>query len=370
MSSMSLQRPQALVRFGLTIAVTVFTLSIPTWCQAQLPMIRAAAPLVDIRDGGEFRKGHWRINPQLKPDVYTTHARQATVTFITDLDSISCVVDPERPFRFVILFREKDSALTEIRYEPTHLEVLKAGGPYAHESASAAIPYVYVSVDAPAMRSLGARFPLDSIAGTGPEDTRVINMLHWVHTTFPHDGTKNAPASSGTLDLMEKCIADHNTVDCGSLATILKDCYAALGFRSRRLICLPQDSTDQDCHSITVVFLPALGRWVWMDPTNDAYVMDEGGRLLGPGEVRERLINDKPLRLNEDANWNHRSRVLASQYLYDYMAKNLFALLYYYRTAQGSGAVLLTPTGYEGPIPRTRAYAPICTHDPEVFWGK
>jgi hypothetical protein len=92
-----------------------------------------------------------------------------------------------------------------------------------------------------------------------------------------------------------------------------------------------------------------------MDPTNDAYVMDERGLLLGPGEVRERLISDRPVRLNEDANWNHRSKVVADQYLYDYMAKNLFALLYYYRTAQGSGAVLLTPTGYEGPIPRTRA---------------
>jgi hypothetical protein len=51
------------------------------------------------------------------------------------------------------------------------------------------------------------------------------------------------------------------------------------------------------------------------------------------------------------------------------MTKNLFALLYYYRTAQGEGAVLLTPTGYEGAIPRTRDSAPICTHDPDVFWG-
>src|SRR5512137_1648951 len=152
MMSMRLQQPQILARFGLATAVAVLALSIPTRCQAQLPMIRATAPLVDIRDGGEFRKSEWRISPQLKPDIYKTHSKRATVTFITDLDSICCVVDPDRPFRFVILFQEKDSALTEIRYEPTHLEVLKASGPYAHESASSAIPYIYDSVDGPAMK--------------------------------------------------------------------------------------------------------------------------------------------------------------------------------------------------------------------------
>jgi hypothetical protein len=356
--------------YVVAIAATLVLLLLHDQCAAQIPVIRAQAPLVDVRDGTAFRKEQWRISPGLRPDVYTTHAKHEKVTFITDLDSISCVVDPDRPFEFVILYQDKDSAFTEIRYEPTFLEKLKGGGPYGHEPASRRIPFVYDSADAPAMRSLRARFPLDSIAGAGSEETRVINVLHWVHTTFPHDGAKDAPASTGTQDLMEKCIVGHDPLNCGSLATILKDCYAALGFRSRRLVCLPIDSTDMDCHSIDVVFLPSLGRWVWMDPTNDAYVMDEHGLLIGPGEVRERLIDGRPVRLNEDANWNHRSKVTSDEYLHKYMTKNLFALLYYYRTAHAEGAVLLTPSGYEGAIPRTRAVAPICTHDPEVFWGR
>ena len=44
-----------------------------------------------------------------------------------------------------------------------------------------------------------------------------------------------------------------------------------------------------------------------MDPTNDAYVMNEKGELIGINEVRNRLINDQPLELNPDANWNHRT---------------------------------------------------------------
>ena len=356
---------------ALLIVIVFIVMTTPAICQIRVPVIRANDPLVDIRDGGELRKGQWRISPHLTPDVYKTHAKNEPVTFITDIDSISCVVGTDTPFTFVILFQGKDSALTEVRYEPTYLEVLIGGGPYAKDPARTTIPFLYRSADTPELRSLRSRFALDSIAGHGPDDVRVINILHWVHTTFPHDGTKDAPASSGTGDLMGKCIADSNaTVDCGSLATILADCYTALGFRARRVVCLPKDSTDNDCHSINAVYLPGIGRWVWMDPTNDAYVRDEQGQLLGIGDVRQRLIENRPLRLNEDANWNHRSPVTAARYLYNYMAKNLFALLYYGKTEEGSRPVLLTPASFPGAIPRTRAAAPVCTHDPEVFWGK
>ena len=68
----------------------------------------------------------------------------------------------------------------------------------------------------------------------------------------------------------------------------------------------------------------ALGKWIWLDPTFAAYVTDENGLLLHPGEVRYRLINDLPLVLNEDANWNHRSIQTKASYLDNYMAKNLY----------------------------------------------
>ena len=63
-----------------------------------------------------------------------------------------------------------------------------------------------------------------------------------------------------------------------------------------------------------------------MDPTNDAYVMDEKGELLGIEEVRKRIINDQPLILNPTANWNNRVSKNKEDYLYDYMAKNLYML--------------------------------------------
>jgi hypothetical protein len=159
------------------------------------------------------------------------------------------------------------------------------------------------------------------------------------------------------------------SLDCGSLARVLSDCYTAMGFKARRIICLPKDSTDVDCHSIDVVYSRTLRKWLWMDPTNDAYVMDEHGTLLSIAEVRERLISDRPVILNDDANWNHVNKVTAEYYLYDYMAKNLYALEYFYDAGGAAGTILLVPAEYAGVIPRTRAYNPICSHNPEVFWA-
>jgi len=102
-----------------------------------------------------------------------------------------------------------------------------------------------------------------------------------------------------------------------------------LGFKSRKIYCQPKDSLnmDYDAHVINAVYSTELKKWLWMDPTNDAYVMNEKGELLGIDEVRNRLIKDQPLILNPDANWNRRSSTTKDNYLYNYMAKNLYRFI-------------------------------------------
>ena len=87
---------------------------------------------------------------------------------------------------------------------------------------------------------------------------------------------------------------------------------------------------------VLVLCVVALGIIAWAlagflgdsntQATNDAYVMDEKGALLDIREVRERLINGKTLIVNPDANWNHKTSVIKEEYLYNYMAKNLYRL--------------------------------------------
>lgn len=89
---------------------------------------------------------------------------------------------------------------------------------------------------------------------------------------------------------------------------------------------MPKELEFDDCHVINMVYSNDLGKWIYLDPTNDAYVMDEKGTLLSVQEFRERLINGKPMILNPSANWNNEEACVAEYYLYFYMAKNLYRL--------------------------------------------
>jgi hypothetical protein len=334
-----------------------------------LRVIRANAGLVDIREGSEFRKGTWRISPRLRPDVYLSSKKDSAVVFYTDCDSISCVVNPAAPFDFVILLNGRDSAFTRVAYKPTHLDVLKMAREYNVHDTSTQPQGTFRSQDDPELKSIRLHYALDSVAGSGDEQNRIVNILHWVHNNFRHDGSRNAPDANSIQELMEKSFNGKATLDCGSLAYVLNSCYLSLGYRSRRIVCLPKDSTDFDCHSITSVYSPALGTWVWVDPTFDAYVMDEHDRPIGIAEVRERLIDNRPLKLNADANRNHVQKVEKDYYLYDYMAKNLYAVEYFFDAGGETKAMLLLPAEYKGVIPRTRSHNPICTTNPLVFWA-
>lgn len=110
------------------------------------------------------------------------------------------------------------------------------------------------------------------------------------------------------------------------MAQVLNECYLAMGFKSRFVTCMPRKMVN-DCHVINVVYSATLDKWVWVDPTFDAYVVDENGVMLSIQEVRERMRDGRPYFLNEDANWNNESPQTQKHYLDTYMAKNLYYLV-------------------------------------------
>lgn len=112
-----------------------------------------------------------------------------------------------------------------------------------------------------------------------------------------------------------------------------------------------------------------------MDPTFAAYVSDDEGTLLSIEEVRERLIQDRPLVLNDDANWNHENKQTAAHYLYDYMAKNLYLLNCATESKWGTESafhptyILLTPSADTACWVARRSHV-IVTTDAAAFWQK
>lgn len=340
------------------------------FAQQKLPVIKATSKKVDIRDGGILKKADWNISPELKPDIYITSNKNTKVTFYTNLDSISFLVKPNIKYDFIILLNNKDTALTQIMYEPSKLEILKNASQYNFNDTREITKFSYKSMNDSELVEIRKTFKLDSIAGTGNEILKILNLLHWVHNTFLADGTKEIPNHKNVADLMKICIKERKTLFCGAFTWVLNSCYLSMGLKSRQVVCLPKDSTDVDCHSINTVYSTTLNKWLWMDAMNNAYLMNEKGELLSIEEVRERLINDKPLILNPDANFNNLSSTTKDFYLNYYMAKNLYAFQCFVVDGGESKSNLLLPVEYKGIIPRTKINKPKCTNNPNVFWAK
>lgn len=356
--------------------------------QTGLPVISATTNVVSIRDGADFHEGIWGVVPEVRLDIYISHKKGEWVTFYTDQDSIAYLIHSDSIYNFVILLNGRDSAFTQIKYAPTHLEVLKGAGAFNYEEQLQVPAFTYQAADAPALVTLRQELKLDSIAGGGNEISKMLNIMRWLHDLVPHDGQRENPIVKNALSMIEECKRDERGLNCRGLATVLNECYLAMGYPSRILTCLPKDSIVQECHVINIVYSRQLGKWIWLDPTHASYVMDENGLLLDPFEVRTRLINDEPLILNPDANWNHQASTEKEFYLLDYMAKNLYRFdtplhsTYDYETEdankeveylelvpldayQQNPKVSTSPFGDTGMTRRT-----FKTNNPKIFWQR
>lgn len=354
--------------------------------QHHLPTIKATSSSVDIREGGILNKNAWRISPEIKPDIHFSSALGKRITFITDKDSISVILTRSTKFDFIIILNDTAKALTEIAYQPSYLDVLKSAAAYNTSDKRPIPAFTYQNKEDSNLQNLRKGFNLDSIAGGGSEVSRILKLMHWVHDLIPHDGQHDNPTVKNALSLITECRKDKRGLNCRGLATVLNECYLSLGIPSRFVTCMPKDSVFQDCHVINLVYSKELKKWLWVDPTNDAYVMNERGELLDIREVRQRLVEGKPLILNPEANWNHKQTQTKEYYLQYYMAKNLFRLecplesRYNYETWQEGKVVTYvellplntynqTPQKGTHTYPKTgTTFINYKTNNPNLFW--
>ena len=305
-----------------------------TFAQKKLKVVKATSTSVDIKDDNyPVRKNAWTIMPKEKLDVYTTSAKK--VTFYTDQESISFNVDPKvGEYDFIILVNGTDTARTQIKYDAkapnrrpvVYLDTLQKAGKYNLSDRREVPLFTYQSMENPNLVRIRKDLNLDSVAGKGNELSKIFNLMHWVHNLIRHDGNSDNPTLKNAIELIKVCREQNRGVNCRMLATVLNECYLAMGITSRYITCMPKETNFDDCHVINMVYSKDLSKWIWIDPTFDSYVMDEKGNLLGIQEVRERLVKGMPLVLNADANWNRTALQSKEYYLQTYMAKNLYRL--------------------------------------------
>lgn len=267
---------------------------------------------------------------------------------------------------------KKFKSLLEGIKQYDRLVILQKSSAYIKEDIDSLPQFVYQDSGDYRLMNVREFFDLDSVAGDGDEISKILNILHFVHKAIRHDGGNFALCEFDAIDIYNYHKSTGKGVNCRHLAIALNEMYLSMGIPSRYVTCMPYDEKDQDCHVINSVWSSQYQKWIWIDPTFEAYVKDENGNFLSIQEVRERLIEGRPVFLNEDANWNYENKQTKEYYLESYMAKNLYwfdCVTNYcfnpesrYRYVKNKH-VVLTPSTYENSIDWA-----VITHDADYFW--
>ncbi len=205
---------------------------------------------------------------------------------------------------------------------PSHFTILAKHSEYYNESSLYREPFTYSPPSNEILQQLREEYPLEKVAGKGSELSKIKNLMHWVSVVTEHDALGFPFVDRNGLDLLRVSHQQNYPLNCRLIAIILNDVYLAMGFHSRIVACYPADMKDEEYHVINAVFSETLNKWIYMDANFNAFFLDEKGVLLSPREVRERIIQNKPLRTGSTLNVNG-IKVGRTDYI-NYMTKNMF----------------------------------------------
>ncbi len=225
---------------------------------------------------------------------------------------------------FLTLFGLPASAMQEDSVN--HLAVLRKSAPYNRKSDQNFPAFTYQAANDPHLVELRKAYHLDSVAGTGSEVERAIRLLEWFHNQVPHSDVAPLKVITAT-NIIETYRKTKYAQGCYPLSIAMNEIFLSMGFKSRSVICFsnlfPEPAGG---HVINAVYIESLSKWIYMDPTENAYLKDENGNFLSIAEVRERLIDGRPLVLNPGANY-HQIPTKKEEYLYRFMAEHIYRMI-------------------------------------------
>jgi len=211
----------------------------------------------------------------------------------------------------------------------------------------------------PKLDELKDTYNLTQIAGTGGELPQAINLLNWLSSNTFHNGDFDNSIPFNAIDLLNYTFGQgiEKGVNCRALAKILTECCLSIGLKARTIYIMPFNPYDDDNHVVTIVFINELDKWIMLDPSYNAYMMDENGTILSPWEARQLLADQKCVKLNEGYNYNGdytgENSGETHEYYIKYIAKDLFWFFCAERSTFGADGgdsaemLAVAPLGYD-----------------------
>ncbi|MBK9925774.1 MAG: transglutaminase domain-containing protein [Anaerolineales bacterium] len=262
--------------------------------------------------------------------------------------------------------------LSSRSYDPNYdyLSVLKSSPAYDY-TEKADVTFSYQSKDDPGLVNLRELYHLGTIAGTGTDLEKSQNMLKWVQETIRHDGSYPLPSKRDAISLIEYTQSSGHGLNCRGLAIVLSESLLSVGVKARFVELLPRDFSSES-HVVTLAYLSELDQWMYLDPTYQAYFVDETNHYLDIAEIRSGLITGSLLQANSSINYN--GGPVDVDYLH-YLAKNFYRFASPQVSAFGIDSspdrkmVTLNPMGNDSGRRNPFAKNQVI-HNPDVFWAK
>lgn len=189
--------------------------------QQKLPMLKTDKTTVSIKEGNFNYKDAWSISPEVKPDIFVTNkfTGTKTVTFYSDIDSISFTVKPNKKYDFIILLNGKEKAYTQIntdsRQEPSLEPKLFYTRIKNTNQTTDTIPFELGKDNRIHLKGkVNNSESLDLLFDTGASSCVITSSLINKKVTLNIDGTQENGSTDGT-SIVNK--SSKNTISIGNL---------------------------------------------------------------------------------------------------------------------------------------------------------
>lgn len=229
-------------------------------------------------------------------------------------------------FNVTLLLNIGFSTTAFAQFLTPEVKELRQGKEYNNTQRQTFPDFTYQMASHPDLETIKEKYHLKAVAGNGSDVERAKRLLKWFHDEVPHNDAPNIDMLNA-VSIIESYRSSKQAHGCYPLSIAMNEVFLSMGFQSRTVICFSgRYPSPEGGHVINSVYIPSLEKWIYMDPQDNAYVTDENNNLLSIAEVRQRLIEDKPLKLNADANYHGKADDI-KDYLYTFMAKNLFRII-------------------------------------------
>lgn len=190
--------------------------------------------------------------------------------------------------------------------------------------------YFIYETCSPGLKSLLDRYPLEKIAGEGTDYEKAYAIMEWVYDNLLHQPDYCNSIDDNAITLLDR-LMEGKPINCRAVATIMTECFLALGIKSQVVWLLSANPYDMDCHVVPIAFCKELQKWIMFDATVHTTIMSKNGEPLSLFETREYLARGEELQFSEKLRYVRGECPYAIQkkMFVKYLSKNLFMMKTY-----------------------------------------